>query len=60
MSHKTLVRVAIGMVVVFGFISIIYPRIFAPKPAATVEVAPAVGVAPEAPASAQPTAPISN
>lgn len=32
MSHKTLVRIALVMVVVFGVITIAYPMIFKPDP----------------------------
>lgn len=39
MKHKTLVRVALVMIVVFGVITVVYPMIFSPKPA--VQVVPA-------------------
>lgn len=41
MKHKTLARIAIAMVVIFGLITIVYPRIFAPKSPTPVEATPA-------------------
>lgn len=51
MKHKTAVKIAILMVVVFGLIVIAYPRIFSPKPVDGSGIAPPVeGPPPAAPA----------
>jgi hypothetical protein len=45
MSHKTLARIAIAMIIVFGLICIAYPRMFNPdsrNPVAVPAAAPAV------------------
>lgn len=44
MRHKTLVRIAVAMVVIFGIITIVYPRLFAPQSGAPAEVTPAAVV----------------
>jgi len=41
MSHKTLVRIAIVMVIVFGLITALYPRIFSPHSPTPIEAVPA-------------------
>lgn len=54
MKHKTAVKIAIIMVVVFGLITIAYPRIFAPKPSdAPASAAPVEGPPPAPPAVAK-------
>jgi hypothetical protein len=49
-SHKTMARIAVVMVIVFGLIIIVYPRIFSPSAAnpAAVPVAPAIPAPPAA------------
>lgn len=49
MSHKTVVKVAIVMLVVFGVITIVYPQIFSPEPQlppGSIEVPAAVPAVP--------------
>jgi hypothetical protein len=50
MSHKTLVRVAIVMVIVFGLIIIAYPRLYGPAPVTPAEAPPSPPVMPSGPA----------
>ena len=45
MNHKTLARIAIVMVIVFGLIVALYPRIYAPDTNTPLEPAPAPPVA---------------
>lgn len=45
MSHKTLVRVAIVMVIVFGLIVIVYPQLFNPENNRPIEAVPPVAPA---------------
>jgi hypothetical protein len=33
LKHKTAIKIAIFMIIVFGAITILYPRLYAPKPA---------------------------
>ena len=46
MSHKTAVKVALLMVLVFGLIVVAYPRLFSPEKKAPVELPPAAPVFP--------------
>lgn len=41
MSHKTLVRIAMVMVIVFGLIVIAYPRLYSPSGTTPAEAPPA-------------------
>lgn len=49
MSHKTVVKVAIVMAIVFAFIVIVYPTIFGPSDVEPIEPMPDAAV-PAAPA----------
>lgn len=40
MKHKTIAKIAIIMVIVFGTLIVLYPMMFNPQPAAPQEVGP--------------------
>jgi hypothetical protein len=42
MKHKTLVKIAIVMAIVFGTIVVVYPTLFGPSSKTPVEATPAV------------------
>jgi hypothetical protein len=46
MNHKTLSRIAIVMVIVFGLIVALYPRIYQPDTTTPIEATPPVPPAP--------------
>ena len=49
MSHKTVVKIAILMIIVFGAITLLYPRIFAPDTPGEVDSATPVESPPVGP-----------
>ena len=42
MSHKTIARIAVAMLIVFGATILMYPTLFGPETKAPIEAPPAV------------------